>query len=117
MQQWHYPASPKALVGGGGGYMYIRQLFQAVVAPLTDYATVVWHRPKGDGSAASSEQIRKLTTIQRLAMKAILGCVRTTPTAAMEIETGLQTAWIRLQTTTLLAITRMQSLSTRHPIS
>ena len=49
-------------------------------------------------------------------MKAILGCYRTTPTAAMEIETGLQPAWIRLQTKNLLVITRMQSLSTRHPI-
>ena len=49
-------------------------------------------------------------------MKAILGCYRTTPTAAMEIETGLQSAWIRLQIKVLLPTTRMQSLSTRHPI-
>jgi ribonuclease HI len=100
----------------GAPYRYVRQLFQAVVAPRTDYAAVIWHRPKDDGSTANTNQIGKLTTIQRLAMKATLGCYRTTPTAAMEIETGLQPAWIRLQTKTLLATTRMQSLSTRHPI-
>ena len=49
-------------------------------------------------------------------MKAILGCYRTTPTAAMEIEAGLAPPWIRLQTKVLLAATRMQSLSKDHPI-
>ena len=49
-------------------------------------------------------------------MKAILGCYRTTPTVAMEIESGLLPAWIRLQTKVLSAATRMQSLSLNHPI-
>ena len=49
-------------------------------------------------------------------MKAILGCFRTTPTAAIEIEAGLAPTWLRLQTKVLLAITRMQSLSSQHPI-
>jgi hypothetical protein len=26
-------------------YRYIRQLFQAVIAPRTDYAALIWHRP------------------------------------------------------------------------
>ena len=34
----------------------------------------------------------------------------------MEVEAELQPAWIRLQTKVLLAITRMRSLSTSHPI-
>jgi ribonuclease HI len=49
-------------------------------------------------------------------MKAILGCYHTTPTAAMEIETGLPPTWLRLQTKVLLSATRLQSLSARHPI-
>ena len=49
-------------------------------------------------------------------MKAILGCYGTTPTAAMEVESGLEPPWIRLQTKVMLAITRMQSLSAKHPI-
>ena len=100
----------------GAPYMQIRQRFQAVVALRKDYAAIVWHRPKDDGSTAGNVQMRKLTTIQRLAMKAILGCYKTTPTAAMEIESGLQPPWIRLQTKVLLATTRIQSLSSRHPI-
>ena len=100
----------------GAPYKYVRQLFQAVIAPRTDYGAIVWHRPKDDGSTAATTQMRKLTTVQRLAMKAILGCYRTTPTAAMEVETGLEPSWIRLQTKVLLATTRMQSLATRHPI-
>ena len=100
----------------GAPYRYVRQLFLAVIAPSTDYGAIVWHRPKYDGSTATSAQIRRLTTIQRLAMKAILGCYRTTPTAAMEMESGLEPAWIRLQTKVLLAVTRMQSLSARHPM-
>jgi ribonuclease HI len=61
-------------------------------------------------------QVRKLTTIQRLAMKAIIGCFRTTPTAALEIETGLQPTWLRLQSKVLCATTRMQTLSANHPL-
>ena len=100
----------------GVPYRYARQLFQTVIAPRTDYAAIIWHRPKQNGSTADTTQIRKLNTVQRLAMKAISGCYRTTPTAAMEIETELQPVWIRLQTRVLLAITRMQSLSEAHPI-
>ena len=81
-----------------------------------DYAASIWHRPTDDGSMASSAQMRKLATVQRLAMKAILGCYKTTPTAAMEIESGLQPPWIHLQTKVLLAITWMQSLSAKHPV-
>ena len=78
----------------GAPYTYVRQIFQAVIAPRTDYAAIIWHRPKDDGSTAGTVQARKLITVQRLAMKAILECYRTTPTAAMEIETGLQPPWL-----------------------
>ena len=60
--------------------------------------------------------MQKLATVQRLAMKAITGCYKTTPTAAMEIESELQPPWIRLQTKVLLTIVRMRSLSPSHPI-
>ena len=100
----------------GAPYTHVRQLFQAVIVPRTEYAAIIWHQPKYDGSTTGTIQIRKLITVQRLAMKAILGCYRTTPTAAMEVETGLQPPWIWLQTKILLATTRMQSLSMKHPI-
>ena len=100
----------------GVPYQYVRQLFQAVLAPRIDYAAIIWHRPKQDGSTAGTAQVRKLSTVQRLAMRAILGCYTTTSTAAMEIETGLQPTWIHLQTKALLATTRMQCLPPRHPV-
>jgi len=56
----------------GAPYMYVRQLFQSVVGPRTDYPAIVWHRLKDDGSTAVTTQMRKLSTVQRLAMKAIL---------------------------------------------
>ena len=100
----------------GAPFKYVRQLFLTVVAPRMDYAAAIWHRPTHDGSMEASMQTRKLSTIQRLAMKATLGCFKTTPTAAMEVESGIQPPWIRLQTKVLLAISRMQSLSRKHPI-
>ena len=100
----------------GAPYAHIKQLFQATVASRLDYAAIVWHRPQSNGAMAASIQVRKFTTVQRIAMKAILGCYRTTPTIAMEVESGLQPAWIRLQTRVLSALTRMQSLPPNHPI-
>jgi hypothetical protein len=100
----------------GASYAHIRQLFQATVASRLDYAAIIWHRPHANGATDATLQTKKFTTVQRLAMKATLGCYRTTPTAAMEIESGLQPAWIRLQTKVLSAVTRMQSLSPNHPI-
>ena len=94
----------------------MRQLFQTVIAPRIDYAAIIWHRPKADGTTAHSTQAQKFTTIQRIAMKTILGCYRTTLTAAMEIESALAPAWIRLQTKALSSLTRMQTLNTNHPI-
>ena len=101
----------------GAAYKHIRQLFLTVVAARMDYAAIIWHKPKANGSTAASAPVRKFTTVQRLGMKATLGCFKTTPTAAMERESGLQPAWIRLQTKALSAAARMQSLALNHPVS
>jgi len=100
----------------GAPYKYIRQLFQSIVASRLDYAAAIWHRPKMDGSTAASVQAHKLTTVQRIGMKATLGCYRTTPTVAMEIESGIMPAHLRLQTKVLGAVVRLHSLSRKHPI-
>ena len=100
----------------GAPYQYTRQLFNAVIAARTDYAACIWHRPNQHGKTRHSAQVQTLTTIQRTAMKAITGCFRTTSTAAMENESGLPPAWIRLQTKVLQSTTRMQTLAEDHPI-
>ena len=100
----------------GAQHRYAKQLFQAVIAPRTDYGAVIWHRSKQNESTASTMQCKRLTIIQRLIMKAITDCYRITSTTAMKIEINLQFAWIWFQTKTLLTVTRMQTLFTRHSI-
>ena len=83
----------------GAPCKYAKQLFNAVIAPRNDYTACIWHQPSN--KARYSAQIRTLTMIQRIAMKSISGCFRTTPTAALENETGLPPAWICLQSKVL----------------
>ena len=101
----------------GAPFRYVKQLYQTVVIPRIDYGATIWHRPKDyKGYTACPSQISKLSTVQRLAAKAILGCYRTTATIAMEKEAGLLPTWIRLQQLTLLSAVRLKSLSIHHPI-
>jgi hypothetical protein len=101
----------------GAPFQYVKQLYQTVIIPQTDYRATIWHRPKEDnGHTACPSQISKLSTVQRLAAKATLGCYRTTSTIAMEKEAGLLPTWIRLQRSTLLSAARLKSLSIHHPI-
>jgi hypothetical protein len=67
-------------------------------------------------STEASNPIKKFTSVQRLAMRPTLGVHRTTSTAAMEVESATQPAWIRLQTKVLSAAVRLQSLARNHPI-
>jgi hypothetical protein len=46
----------------GTPYRYARQLFQAVVAPRMDYAAMIWHRPRADGSTGSSNQVQNVNS-------------------------------------------------------
>jgi ribonuclease HI len=101
----------------GAHYRHARQLFTAVVAPRMDYAASIWHRPAKYGETHPQSQINKLVTAQRLAMRAIIGCFRTTATPALEIETALAPAHIRLQSKILRTFTRMQTLPEKHPVT
>jgi len=71
-------------------FKYAKQLFNAFITSRTDYAACIWHRPSN--KARYSAQIQTLTTIQRIAMKSIARCFRTTSTAARENEMGLPPA-------------------------
>jgi hypothetical protein len=80
----------------GASYIHVRQQFKATVASQLDYTVIVWHQPHANASiAAATAQLKKFTTVQRLAMKATLGCYMTTLIVAMEVESGLETRWIR----------------------
>ncbi|GFF62105.1 RNA-directed DNA polymerase (Reverse transcriptase) [Aspergillus udagawae] len=60
----------------------MRQLYQACVTPIMDYASTVWHNPLKD-----KRHLRVLDTAQRSALIRILSAFRTVATATMEVET------------------------------
>jgi ribonuclease HI len=99
----------------GPHFKYTRQLFTTVVAPTTDHAAIVWYRP-GKNGTQNTTQLTSLRTVQRLAMKAITGCFRTTPTDALEYETDLLPPHLRLKCKILQSLTRMQTLPPDHPV-
>ncbi|EED11872.1 conserved hypothetical protein [Talaromyces stipitatus ATCC 10500] len=59
----------------------MRQLYQACVIPIVDYASTVWHNPLKD-----KIHLRTLGTVQRTALIHILSAFKTASTAALEVE-------------------------------
>src|SRR5438045_1735387 len=100
----------------GPEFKHMRRLFTAVIAPRMDYATAIWHRPEDHRKAPTTWQINKLSSVQRQAMKTILGCFRTTPTIALEIETALLPTQLRLRCKALQSISRIQTYPEKHPL-
>ena len=100
----------------GATYQQTRTLFTTVVAPRMDYAAIIWHRPRKYGQMNRPPQLSKLESAQRTAMKAILGAFRTTATSALEVETCLLPAHLRLSNKILQSFTRMQTTAAKHPI-
>src|SRR5204863_5172400 len=86
----------------------------AVAAPRMDYASSIWHRPN-DSRVPTIKQLHKISTIQRQIMNMIIGCIKTTPTIVLEIETALPLQ-LRLCSKILRIVTRMQCPSIQHPI-
>ncbi len=101
----------------GAPFTHMRQLFTAMVAPRMDYASIIFHSPAKLGSSSPPPKLSKFISAQRIAMNAILGCYRTTSTAAMEIESGLLPSHLRLQSKILRTVTRMLTLPLTHPVN
>jgi hypothetical protein len=101
----------------GAPFKHIRQLFTAVVEPRTDYAASIWHRPEDYVKSQAAKQEGKPVTVQRLAMKAISGCFKTTPTSALQVETGLARPHLRLRSKILRTFTQMQTVPANHPLA
>jgi hypothetical protein len=94
----------------GTTYQKIQRLFTSVVAPRIDYATIIWHRPVKYKHSPRPPQLTKLKSAQRTAMKAILESFQTTATTALEVESRLMPAHLRLQNKILHAYTRLTTL-------
>lgn len=59
----------------------MRQLYEACVTPVLDYASTVWHDPLRDKT-----HLRHLRSVQRTALTRILSAFRTVATSTLEVE-------------------------------
>ena len=88
-----------------------RQLFKALVAPVVDYASVVWSH------ACTGGMTRTMDRVQKTGAQAVTGAFRTVATAVAEAEATLATAQDRFTNRALKMWIKMQTLPTSHPLA
>jgi ribonuclease HI len=89
----------------------MRQLYQACVTPIVDYASTVWHDPLRDKT-----HLRQLNTIQRVSLIRILSAFRTVATTTLEVEANILPTHLRLRHRAQRTIARLHTLPRDHPI-
>ena len=100
----------------------MRQLYQAVAVPSFTYAADVWFTPicKGADSGKSSGSVgvaRKLSSVQRMAMTAIMGALCTSASDVMEAHANLLPIELMLHRVCHRATLRLATLLELHPLS
>lgn len=80
-------------------------LYSAVIRPMITYGAVVWWTRTKLVTA-----VNKLQHMQRLACMATTGCMRTTPTAALEAILGLPPLHLFIQQEATMAAVRLKAL-------
>lgn len=88
----------------------MRQLYQACVAPIVDYASTVWHNPLKDKT-----HLRSLRTVQRTALIRILSAFKTASATALEIESYMLPTHLRLKHRAQILAARLSTLPHDHP--
>lgn len=81
-------------------------LYKMVIVPMISYGAIVWW-PRTQTTTA----ITKTQKTQRLACVAATGCMRTTPTAALEIMLGLLPLHMHIQKEAAATAIRLKSLN------
>jgi ribonuclease HI len=89
----------------------MRQIYQACVTPVVDYASTVWHNPLRDKT-----HLRHLNTVQRTALIRILSAFRTVATTTLEVEAYVLPTHLRLRQRAQNTIARLHTLPRSHPI-
>jgi ribonuclease HI len=89
----------------------MRQLYQACVTPVVDYASTVWHDPLRDKT-----HLRHLDTVQRTSLIRILSAFRTVATKTLEVEAHVLPIHLRLRHRAQSTISRLHALPRDHPI-
>jgi hypothetical protein len=88
----------------------MRQLYQACVTLIVDYASMVWHNP-----LKNKTHLRTLGTVQRTALIRILSAFKTVSTAALEVESFMLPTHLRLKQRSQLVAARLSTLPKDHP--
>src|SRR5438876_5263331 len=104
-----------AKITWGTPFKYVRRLYTAVIRPRIQYGAAIWHRPEDTRNSPATAQVSSLTSVQRLAMKTITGCFRTTSTVALQHETELLPIELELRKQITKYLTRIQTLPRNHP--
>jgi ribonuclease HI len=105
-----------ARITWGTPFKYIRRLYTAVIRPRIQYGAAIWHRPEDTRNSPATTQASNLTSVQRLAMKTITGCFKTTSTTALQHETELLPIELELRKQITKYLTRVQTLPIKHPM-
>jgi len=86
----------------------LRQFYISYIRPKLTYACEVW-------GGASNVHVHKLNTIQNAALRNCLGCLKTTPISAMEMELNIENLNDFIQRTTFTNYVKNQTLPKTHP--
>ncbi|KAI3014160.1 hypothetical protein CBS147347_11515 [Aspergillus niger] len=89
----------------------MRQLYEACVTPVVQYASTVWHDPLRDKT-----HLRQLRTVQRTALIRILSAFRTVATSTLDVEAYILPIHLRLRHRAQTTITQLHTLPRKHPI-
>ncbi|KAJ9480892.1 hypothetical protein VN97_g12629 [Penicillium thymicola] len=89
----------------------MRQLYQACVTPVMDYASTVWHDPLRDKT-----HLLLLNTVQKTALIRILSAFRTVATTTLEVEAHDLPTHLRLRHRGQNTITSLHTRPREHPI-
>jgi ribonuclease HI len=89
----------------------MRQLYQACVTPVVDYASTVWHNPLRDKT-----HLRVLGTVQRTALIRTLSAFKTVATATLEVEAYVLPTRLRLKKRAQDVVASLHTLPCSHPI-
>ena len=88
-----------------------RQLFTATVAPVVDYASVVWSH------ACRKSDLSEMNRVQKVGAQAITGAFRTVATAVLEAEAGIRTVDARHCRKALKFWIDIHTLQPSHPLA
>lgn len=89
----------------------MRQLYQACVTPIVDYASTVWHDPLRDKT-----HLQHLNTVQRTSLIHILSAFRTVSTTSLEVEAHILPTHLHLDHRAQNTIARLHTLPRDNPI-